>query len=364
MAEAAHDGQAILDVDLSDFAAKVAALRRRIGRDVRLFASVKADGYGFGAVAAAMRAEHAGADGVSLVDRAHASLIREAGFRGNILVYAGAPIDAEAARLAERFDLILTVLSIDDARALAGAASHRLRVAVKVEIGTERIGVLPGELPAIVDAIEASGRLELVVVNAHPSLADDAPMQVLEAQYARFKAAVATVVGDRPGVATVFASSKVLRRTEAMSLNAVDPGQMLYEAPTESPAIRRLSTRLLSARDVTRDFAPEWAPFAIDGVRRIGVVPYGKVDGAGKCDAGVCRIAGRIARFLGPPSLEYWRVDLTNIPDAQSGDEADIIGAPDDPDIGIARVLALCGLRRETDFALTVPHRVRRRYIE
>lgn len=363
MAVAADGGQVTLDVDLSNFSAKVAELRHRLGRDVRLFVSVKADGYGFGAVAAAMRAEAAGANGVSLVDRAHAIHIREAGFRGDIVVYAGAPIDAEAARLAERFDLVLTVLSVDEARALADAASRRVRVAVKVEVGTERIGVLPGELPAIVRAIEDSERLQLAAINAHPSLADDAPMHVLESQYERFQAALSAVAGDRPGVATVFASSKVLRRTDTMSLNAVDPGQMLYEAPADSSAIRRLSTRLLSVRDVTRDFAREWAPFAIDGVRRVGVVTYGKVDGAGRCDAGLCRIAGRIARFLGPPSLEYWRVDLTEIPDAKSGHAADIIGAPDDPDIGIARVMALQGLRRETDFALTVPHRVRRRYI-
>lgn len=363
MAVAAHDGQVTLDVDLSDFSAKVAGLRRRLGPAVRLFVSVKADGYGFGAIAAAMRAEAAGANGVSLVDRAHAVLIREAGFRGDIVVYAGAPVDAEAARLAERFDLILTVLSVAEAHALADAAQHRLRVAVKVEVGTERIGVLPGDLPAIVGVIEASERLRLAAFNAHPSLADDAPMHVLESQYQRFKTALAAIGGDRPGLATIFASSKVLRRTDAMSLNAVDPGQMLYEAPAASPSIRGLSTRLLSARDVTRDFAPEWAPFTIDGVRRIGVALYGKVDGAGRCDAGVCRIAGRIARFLGPPSLEYWRVDLTDVPGAEPGNAVDIIGAPGDPDIGIARMMALHGLRRETDFALTVPHRVRRRYI-
>ncbi len=358
-----HDGQVTLDVDMSDFSAKVAALRRRLGRDVRLYVSVKADGYGFGAVAAAMRAEAAGANGVSLVDRAHAVLIREAGFRGEIVAYAGGPIDAEAARLAERFDLILTVLSVDEARALADAASRRVRVAVKIEVGTERIGVLPDELPAIVGAIEDSDRLQLAAINAHPSLADDAPIHVLESQYARFNTALATVAASRLGVPTIFASSKVLRRTDAMSLNAVDPGQMLYEAPPASPAIRGLSTRLLSARDVTREFAREWAPFAIDGVRRVGVAPYGKVDGAGRCDAGLCRIAGRITRFLGPPSLEYWRVDLTDMPGAKPGDTVEIIGAPDDPDIGVARVMALQGVRRETDFALTVPHRVRRRYI-
>jgi alanine racemase len=363
MADAKHDGQATLDVDLRAFGANVADLRRRLDGHVRLFASVKADGYGFGAVAAALRAEQAGATGISLVDRAHALLIRKGGFQGDILVYAGAPIDVEASRLAGEGDLILTVLSVDDVRVLAANATHRLRVAVKVEIGAERVGVLPDELPAIVRAIDASQMLTLAVVNAHPTLADDAPMHVLEAQYARFASALKAVAGTRPGMVGLFASSKVLRRTDAMAFDAVDPGQMLFEAPRASSAIRRLSTRLLTARDVTRDFAPEWAPFAIDGVRRVGVVPYGKIDGAGRCDLGVCRIAGRIVPFLGPPSLEYWRVDLTGIPEAKAGDGVDIVGAPDDPDIGIWRVMARHNMRRETDFALTVPDRVRRRYV-
>jgi len=359
----AGGGQVTLEVDLSAIGRSIGSLRATLGPGVRILASVKADGYGFGARAAALRAEAAGADGVALVDRHQAVEIRDAGFRGRILLYAGAPIDAEAARLAAAKDLILTVLDAADAQALSAAAPGDLAVAIKVEVGTERLGVLPAELGGLVRLVHGLPRLRVAIINAHPSLGDEAPTVVLEEQFRIFQAAIAPVVAEHPEVIPLFASSKALRRSGAMSLGAVDPGQMLYEPPLDRPMIRRMRTRLLMARPVTRGFAPEFAPFSLAGVARVGVIPYGRVDGAGRCDAARFGIRGRTVRRLGPPALEYCRIDLTDVPDAAAGDPVEIIGAADDPAIGLPVVLAVCGLKRETDLAIAIPPRVHRRIV-
>ena len=56
-----------------------------------------------------------------------------------------------------------------------------------------------------------------------------------------------------------------------------------------------LRTVLTQVRAVTRDFAPEHAPFDIAKVRRVGVIPFGKVDGGGRCHAAEVLVRGRRA---------------------------------------------------------------------
>ena len=73
-----------------------------------------------------------------------------------------------------------------------------------------------------------------------------------------------------------------------MELDAIDPGQYLFGDTTERPIIRSLRTVLTQVRPVTRDFAPEHAPFDIGKVRRVGVIPFGRVDGGGRCHAARC----------------------------------------------------------------------------
>ncbi len=100
-----------LEIDCESVIRRVAALRRRVGRRVKIFAALKADGYGFGTLPMARAALAGGADALSLIDRAEAIALRQAGIDAPILLYAGSPIDAEAVAVAERSHLILTVLN-------------------------------------------------------------------------------------------------------------------------------------------------------------------------------------------------------------------------------------------------------------
>src|ERR1700722_8522225 len=100
-----------LAIDTSSVTRRVAQLRRRVGPQVRIFAALKADGYGFGTLPMARAALAGGASALSLIDRAEAIALRQAGIDVPILLYAGAPIDADAVAAAEAYRLILTVLS-------------------------------------------------------------------------------------------------------------------------------------------------------------------------------------------------------------------------------------------------------------
>jgi len=151
----------------------------------------------------------------------------------------------------------------------------------------------------------------------------------------------------------LFASSKTLGRLSGMELDAVDPGQLLYADTIERPIIRKLSSTLTQVRPVTRDFALAHAPFDLTRVRRVGVIPFGKVDGGGRCHAPEVLVCGRRARILGGPSLEYMRLDLSAIDEAGEQDEVVLIGRQRSADISLNEVCAAQGAT-PSDIAMAI----------
>jgi alanine racemase len=351
---AAHRRPNRLVIDSLSVVRRVSALRQKVGAGVRVFAALKADGYGFGTLPMARAALDGGADALSLIDRAEAIKLREAGVTAPILLYAGAPIDAEAVAVAERHALTLTVLSLTEVMTMTRLARAPIDLAIKVEVGAERIGVLPTELVAMAGAIAAAPNLRFAIVNTHPMFRDDAPDSVVIEQYRRFVAAVEQLKqAGLPMPIRLFASSKTLGRCPEMVLDAVDPGQFLYAEATERPIIRSLTSVLTQVRAVTRDVAPEHVPFDVNSVQNIGVIPFGKVDGGGRCHAPEVLVRGRRAPILGGPSLEYMRIDLSAHPDAEAGDAVVLIGRQGDAAITLSEV---CAAQNATpsDLAMTI----------
>jgi len=351
-----------VEIDTESVARRVASLRRRVGRRVRIFAALKANGYGFGTLPMAQAALAGGADALALIDRAEALALREADIDVPILLYAGSPLDATAVASAEARRLILTVLNERQIDLVSLHARAPVDLAIKVEVGAERIGVLGDELLAMAQRIAKHRMLSLEVVNAHPTFSDDAPDSVVKAQFQRFIEAVERIqAAGLPLPTRLFASSKTLARAAGMELDAIDPGQFLFADTTERPIIRSLRTVMTQVRRVTRDFAPEYAPFDLLQVRRVGVIPFGRVDGGGHCHANEVLVRGRRAPILGAPSLEYMRIDLSVIDDADEGDEVVLIGRQGALQISLAEVCAARGVT-PSDIAMALGPAVLRQY--
>ena len=78
-----------VEVDVSAIAHNVRALRRHVGPGVKIFATLKANGYGFGLLKAAETVDAVGADAIALVDLGDAVGLREHGLRLPILLFGG-----------------------------------------------------------------------------------------------------------------------------------------------------------------------------------------------------------------------------------------------------------------------------------
>ncbi len=249
-----------------------------------------------------------------------------------------------------------------------------LRVAVKVDIGQERLG-FPAEAAAeAIAAIARMPNLRVHIVNAHPNVPSSEALDYLDWQLGRFEAMCRQL--ETRGIAVpirMIASSKILALTSRLTLNAVDPGQMFFgpfraagDVPwdTGRQAFKTLSSHLIHVRAIERSAFLKEAQFPIRAGMRIGVMPIGAADGMAQLHCGEVLVRGRRARVVGNPSLEHTRVDLTDIPQAQLGDEVVIIGAQGGERIAPDAVVAHQGHARIADLAMAIRPSIPRRYVE
>src|SRR5262245_25537798 len=156
-----------LEVDLDAARANLRLVRGLIGSERRLFAVVKADGYGFGAETMGRAFLEAGADALAVADGAEGVRLRDRGVSAPILVYPSGLPEAMAELVAR--DLTPTVTGLDAARALAAAAPPAGHGAfVKVDVGLERLGVPAEAAVKLILAMLEVPRFRLAGVCAHP----------------------------------------------------------------------------------------------------------------------------------------------------------------------------------------------------
>jgi alanine racemase len=359
------------EIDLDAAAENLRAVRRLVGPARRIFAVVKANGYGFGAVELGETFLRSGADALAVADPAEGVRLRKRGVTAPILVYPSALGDAAAEVLAH--GLTPTVTDLETAQAYARAASGPCALFVKVDVGLERLGVPAERAVETVRALGALPNLALAGLCAHPHAPAGVDPAYVDWQLARFTGVIDALTAAGVEVPVrLLASSPLVLRFPHTYLNAVDPGRMLYgigaggeAAPPVAlrPAFAALKSRLIEVKAVgTRERFADRAPIALRPGMRLGVIPAGAGDGLLALNAGRVLVRGRPAPILATPSLEHTRVDLTDVPDARVGDEVVLVGRQGDAEITVAEV-ARCHGREPLQVALAVGERVARVYL-
>ena len=141
---------------------------------VQVWAVVKANGYGHGAVQVATAALAGGATGlcVAIVDEGVA--LRRAGVTAPILLLSEQP--PELADLIVGYQLTPTVTTTRGAAVLAAsaaAADQTIKVHIKVDTGMHRVGVAPNETVSLASFISSYESLTIEGVYTHFAVADD-----------------------------------------------------------------------------------------------------------------------------------------------------------------------------------------------
>src|SRR5262249_46320284 len=153
--------------------------------------SLKADGYGHGAIKVARTALHNGASMLGVATVSEAVPLREAGITAPVLIFGYVPL--WQMREAVRLDLTITLYALETARALSRAANALNKVVpvhVKVDTGMSRLGIRSEQSAEILELLQEIARLpglRLEGLFTHFAKADASDLTHAHLQLARFQ---------------------------------------------------------------------------------------------------------------------------------------------------------------------------------
>lgn len=312
-------------IDLDALRHNLSVVRRHSGAS-RLWAVIKANGYGHGALrmATALAGQ---ADGFGLVELDTALALRAADVREPILMMEGFYRADELPTFADNF-LTPVLHSLRQIETFVAAELDAcLPVYLKFNTGMNRLGLNPDELAEARRALAACRHVGTVTLMTHFADADE-PRGVAD-QLAVFQ----TLAADHRGPVSLANSAALLRFPETCAGDSwARPGIMLYGASpfpamqsAESIGLRpvmTLSSALLAVRDLQPGDRVGYAGnYVAERPMRIGVVACGYGDGYPRhAPTGTpILVAGQRTRTLGRVSMDKLCVDLTGIDAAVAG---------------------------------------------
>jgi alanine racemase len=305
-------------VERSEITIDLGALRRNVARLVQaaaaaeLWAVVKADAYGHGALDVAPVALDAGATALCVATAGEGAALRRTLPEARILVLG--PLAAGEDELAREAGLEITVWSTD---VPSGLPLH-----VKIDTGMGRWGVA-------LDMLDELDPAAVVGVMSHLATADEADESFARAQVERFRAAAERF----PRALRHLANSAATLRLPDARFDAVRCGIAVYGLSPfggdpahdglEPVLSWRSCVRLVKTLDAGESTG-YGRRFVADRPTRVGIVPVGYGDGLRRgLEGGDVLVAGSRRRIVGRISMDAFAVEL---PDGGVGDPVTLVG--------------------------------------
>ena len=349
---------------------------------------VKADAYGHGALPVAQALVAAGAPLLAVALVEEGIELREGGIEAPLLVLGAAYGDRYDLLVTHRLTpIVFTPEHVSGLAAAARAAGVTARAHLKVDTGMGRIGIAPGDLPAFLEALRVAPEVELEGVCTHFASADLEPRSTTERQVAIFGEVAQALAraGRAPRLHHLANSAGTIDFPSAQQ-DLTRPGIMLYGyLPFDgqghlSGAAREAAARLrpaLTWRTAITHVKAVHAgtPISYGGrwvaerPSRIATLPIGYADGydrrlSGRPGYGCAEVlvGGRRCPIAGTVCMDMLMVDVTDVPGANVGDEAVLLGAQGKERISADELAGKAGTI-SYEILCAVGRRVPRRYV-
>jgi alanine racemase len=316
-------------------------IRNHLSAPAQLMAVVKANAYGHGAVECARALEEINADwfGVALVEEGIE--LRRAGITRPIFCLSGF-WRGQADDLIAR-DLTTAVYRLDQVEELnarAGAMGRVVNFHLKVDTGMGRLGVRLDELAEFARAFGRFQSVKLDGVMTHFATADSATTDYTERQIALYEEAleILRALGFDPSWRHLANSAGVHAYPQSHG-NLARVGAAMYGLTRDalSPNLEPFDARpvmSLHSRIVMLKTVPAGTPlgygcaFTTARESRIATLPIGYADGLRRSHSnnGQVLLRGHFAPIVGRVSMDLTIIDVTDVPGAELGDEALLIG--------------------------------------
>jgi len=333
------------EIDLGALRHNVATLATHIGPQ-QLWAVVKADAYGHGAIECARVALQSGAQGLCVALVQEGIALRQAGINAPILIMSEQP--AEQHRDIIQYGLIATLYNEATIAQFARTANEleiMASVHVKVDSGMHRVGVQPDNAVRVVSLVADSQWLTLDGMFTHLATADVADTQFAQQQVSAFARAIEQVraLGIEVRHVHISNSASAIRRLDAgVGCTMERVGIALYGIPADARsnsfgAAHQLDLRPVMSvharvSHVQRVSAGQGVSYGlkrpVEHDATVATLPLGYADGVprGLWESGSVLIGGIRRPFAGVVTMDQIMVNCTDDV-VHIGDEVVLIGS-------------------------------------
>ena len=329
--------QTILEVNLSALRDNLNRYRNRLNPDTKCVCMVKADAYGAGALEIGRTLQDCSIDYLAVAVADEGAELRKDGIECGIIV-----MNPEPSSYRTLFDNKLEpeVYGFGMLKALIEAARREgitdYPVHIKVDTGMHRLGFLPQEIPALVEALKQQNALTPRSIFSHFAGSDSPLFDTFsQEQTARFELAASTLQSAfSHKILRHICNSAGAERFTTAQYDMVRLGLGLYgispiaEDATLHP-ISTLKSIILQIREVPAD---ETVGYSRRGTlkrnSRIAALPIGYADGLNRKlgnGKGYCIVNGQKAPYVGNICMDVCMIDVTDI-DCKEGDVVEIFG--------------------------------------
>lgn len=332
------------EIDLDAIRHNVEHLRSVVA-PAAVWAVVKADGYGHGALDVARAAMSAGAEGLCVALVSEGIELRRAGIDAPILLLSEQPPESASHVIEHR--LTPTVYTRAFLDALARERPNGLPVHLKVDTGMQRVGAHTHAVGALVAAVEERApALRLAGISTHLAVADEPDNDYTAVQLKRLDQALT----HAPDVPLVHAanSAGALAHPDArrsfvragIAVYGISPGPGVDHLCGDLRPALELRSRVSYVKQVRAGSRVSYGlrhRFAHDTT--VATVPIGYADGVPRrlwSTGGEVLIKGRRRPIVGVVTMDQLMVDCGDPSDGDQevgvGDDVVLIGEQDGPD--------------------------------
>lgn len=327
--------ETVIEVNLDRIADNVKQIRAMVGKDVKIAAVVKANGYGHGAVGIAPAIMDNGGDLLCVAALSEAIELKEAYPQYPVLIMG--LTQEEYFPYVLDYNILQTIDTLEQAKVLSRLAEKRgvtAGIHIKYDTGFHRLGF--PDMQKSLDEIEEISRLPGVRIEgifSHLVLLDD---ESNKKQYEDFSRAVQALKSRGVEIPCCHLADSIasvdypeyrmdMIRAGAIiyGLKGFHKGQLdIKQALTFKTKINHI-TEIQAGEGVSYDFM-----WRASKDTRIGTLPFGYADGYPRNLRGkaMVTIHGKQVPVVGVLCMDQCMVDLGDVPEASVGDEVIIYG--------------------------------------
>lgn len=350
LAEKGH--KTVLEINLDALAHNLSVFRRLLPPAVKLMAMVKASAYGNGADDVAHLLEQRGIDYLAVAYADEGIALRNAGIRLPIMVMNPEESSFEAMyrfqlepeiyalRLLKKFSQFVTTILATENKT---AEQTPVKIHLKLDTGMHRLGFEATDIQSVIAYLDTCPAIQVASIFTHLAATEAAEqddftheqIRRYEAMYQTLASYLNRVKPIQKPLRHVLNSSGILR-FPAYHFDMVRLGIGLYGV--ESSALLQKELQVVQTLKATISQIKQIAPPETVGYgrhgqvhrpSRIATISIGYADGLlrgasrGQFSVG---LHGHLAPTIGNVCMDMTMIDVTDVPDAQEGDEVEIFG--------------------------------------